>query len=200
MTRLPWLYTLLLVMGIALPACQQAKEGGSAEPAQAKGGEDIAVIRVKNFGEIRILFLPDKAPGHVENFRKLAREGFYNGTAFHRVIPNFMVQGGDPLSKDDNPLNDGTGGPGYTIKAEFNEVPHKRGIVSMARSRDPDSAGSQFFIVVADSDHLDGKYTVFGEVTSGMEVVDQIVATPKDRRNRPIENVVIESITLESKG
>ena len=200
MTRLPWLYTLLLVMGIALPAWQQAQEGGSAEQAQAKSGEDIAVIRVKDFGEIRFRFLPDKAPGHVENFRKLAREGFYNGTAFHRVIPNFMVQGGDPLSKDDNPLNDGTGGPGYTIKAEFNDVPHKRGIVSMARSRDPDSAGSQFFIVVADSDHLDGKYTVFGEVTSGMEVVDQIVATPKDRRNRPIENVVIESITLESKG
>jgi len=197
MTRF-WLPCTLLV-ALALPACQQTRE--SDAPNQTKGGEEIARIKIRDLGEVRLRFFPDKAPKHVENFKQLARQGFYNGSTFHRVIPNFMIQGGDPQSKDDNPNNDGTGGPGYTIKAEFNDVPHRRGILSMARSSNPDSAGSQFFIMVADSPawsrSLDGKYTVFGEVTSGMEVVDKIAATPRDRRDRPRQNVVMESVTIE---
>jgi peptidyl-prolyl cis-trans isomerase B (cyclophilin B) len=156
------------------------------------------VIRLKDGGEIRLRFFPDVAPGHVENFKKLARQGFYDGTTFHRVIPGFMIQGGDPNSKDTNPLNDGQGGPGYKIKAEFNDRPHKRGTLSMARASDPDSAGSQFFICVADAPMLDGEYTVFGEVISGMDVADQVVSAQRDSRNRPIQDVVMESVTIET--
>lgn len=167
-------------------------------PAAATGEEEIAVISVANFGEIRLRFFPDVAPGHVHNFKKLAREGFYDGTTFHRIIPGFMIQGGDPNTKDDNPRNDGQGGPGYKIKAEFNARPHTRGILSMARAGHPDSAGSQFFIVVKDSNFLDGQYTVFGEVISGLEVADKIVAQPRDARDRPLENIVIESVRIET--
>ena len=144
----------------------------------------------------RLRFFPDRAPGHVKNFKKLARKGFYDGTTFHRIIPGFMIQGGDPLTKDDNPNNDGTGDPGYKIKAEFSDTPHRRGIVSMARASDPDSAGSQFFIVLKNSSFLDGKYTVFGEVIEGMEVADKIVQQPRNRRDRPLENIVTESVTI----
>ena len=133
-----------------------------------------------SFGNIVIQLFPDVAPGHVENFVKLARDGFYDGSTFHRVIPGFMIQGGDPNSKDEDRSNDGQGGPGYTINAEFSDVPHKRGILSMARAQDPNSAGSQFFIVVADSNFLDGQYTVFGEVIEGMDVADKIVNLPRD--------------------
>jgi peptidyl-prolyl cis-trans isomerase B (cyclophilin B) len=176
-------------------ACGAAEQ---APPPVAASGEEVGVIRVKNQGEIRIRFFPDKAPGHVENWKKLARQGFYDGTTFHRVIPGFMIQGGDPNTKDDNPANDGMGDAGYKIKAEFNDVPHRRGIVSMARGGNPDSAGCQFFIVVKDSNFLDGKYTVFGEVISGMEVADKIVNVPRDGRDRPLENVVMEKVTLEA--
>ncbi|MCP9472053.1 MAG: peptidylprolyl isomerase [Nitrospira sp.] len=138
-------------------------------------------------GEIVLRFFPDVAPGHVSNFLKLAREGFYNGTTFHRVIPGFMIQGGDPNSKKSDRSLHGMGGPGYTIKAEFNSKPHRRGIVSMARSNDPDSAGSQFFICVADSNFLDWQYTVFGEVVSGMDVVDKVVSMKRDGRDNPLE-------------
>ncbi|MCP9450393.1 MAG: peptidylprolyl isomerase [Nitrospira sp.] len=138
-------------------------------------------------GEIVLRFFPDVAPGHVSNFLKLAKEGFYNGTTFHRVIPGFMIQGGDPNSKKSDRSLHGMGGPGYTIKAEFNSKPHKRGIVSMARSNDPDSAGSQFFICVADSNFLDWQYTVFGEVVSGMDVVDKVVNMKRDGRDNPLE-------------
>ncbi|MGH7254680.1 MAG: peptidylprolyl isomerase [Nitrospirales bacterium] len=145
------------------------------------------MIKTK-FGEMEIRFFPDKAPKHVENFIKLAQEGFYDGTIFHRVIPGFMIQGGDPNTKDpDNKSQYGMGGPGYTVNAEFNDIAHKRGIVSMARSQDPNSAGSQFFIVVSDSSFLDRKYTVFGEVVRGMEVADKIVNQSKDARDNPIE-------------
>ncbi|MHC5080616.1 MAG: peptidylprolyl isomerase [Planctomycetota bacterium] len=128
-------------------------------------------------------FFPEKAPEHVKNFVEHARSGFYDNTYFHRVFPNFMIQGGDPNTKDDKPENDGEGGysykgPGTRLKAEFNDTYHARGIVSMAREKDPDSAGSQFFILVNDASHLDGKYTAFGEVIEGMEVVDKIVAQP----------------------
>jgi peptidyl-prolyl cis-trans isomerase B (cyclophilin B) len=147
-----------------------------------------AVIETR-FGEMEIEFLSDKAPAHVKNFMDLARKGFYNGTTFHRVIPGFMIQGGDPNTKDRNAGRErhGTGGPGYTIKAEFNDVPHKRGIVSMARAQDPNSAGSQFFIVVKDSSFLDRQYTGFGRVLRGMEVADKIVNDPRDARDNPKE-------------
>ena len=150
--------------------------------------QEIAVIETK-FGKIEIQFFEDKAPGHVKNFKDLAKKGFYDGTIFHRVIPGFMIQGGDPNTKSDDRSNHGMGGPGYSIKAEFNDTPHKRGILSMARSQDPNSAGSQFYIVVKDSAFLDGKYTAFGKVLSGMTVADQIVNAPRDRKDNPNERI-----------
>ena len=156
----------------------------------------IAVIET-NFGTIVIQLFPDVAPGHVENFVKLAQDGFYDGTTFHRVIPGFMIQGGDPNSKDDDRSNDGQGGPGYTINAEFSDKPHKRGILSMAIAQDHNSAGSQFFIVVADSNFLDGQYTVFGEVIEGMEVADKIVNVEKDGNDNPREKVTM-TVTIRS--
>ena len=150
--------------------------------------QEIAVIETK-FGKIEIQFFEDKAPGHVKNFKDLAKKGFYDGTIFHRVIPGFMIQGGDPNTKSDDRSNHGMGGPGYSIKAEFNDTPHKRGILSMARSQDPNSAGSQFFIVVKDAAFLDGQYTAFGKVLSGMAVADQIVNAPRDRRDNPNERI-----------
>ena len=149
-----------------------------------------AVIETK-FGEIEIEFLTAKAPGHVKNFTDLAKKGFYDGTTFHRVIPGFMIQGGDPNTKDPKGSRErhGTGGPGYTIKAEFNDTPHTRGAVSMARSQSPDSAGCQFFIVVKDSNFLDRQYTAFGRVVRGIEVADQIVGSPRDARDNPNERI-----------
>jgi peptidyl-prolyl cis-trans isomerase B (cyclophilin B) len=149
-----------------------------------------AVIETR-FGEIELEFLPDKAPGHVKNFLDLARKGTYDGTLFHRVIPGFMIQGGDPQTKDPNLPRErcGTGDAGYKIKAEFNDTPHKRGVVSMARAQSPDSAGSQFFICVADSNFLDRQYTAFGRVVRGMEAADQIVNAPRDARDNPKERI-----------
>jgi peptidyl-prolyl cis-trans isomerase B (cyclophilin B) len=149
-----------------------------------------AVIETK-FGSIEVEFLPDKAPGHVKNFLDLARKGFYDHTTFHRVIPGFMIQGGDPFTKDTNAPRQrhGTGGPGYNIKAEFNDTAHKRGVLSMARSQSPDSAGSQFFICVQDASFLDRQYTAFGRVVSGMEVADQIVNAPRDASDNPKERI-----------
>ena len=156
----------------------------------------IAVIET-NFGNIVIQLYPDVAPGHVENFVKLAQDGFYDGSTFHRVIPGFMIQGGDPNSKDEDRSNDGQGGPGFTINAEFSDVPHKRGILSMARAQDPNSAGSQFFIVVKDSNFLDGQYTVFGEVIEGMDVADKIVNVKRDGNDNPLEKVTMK-VTIRS--
>ena len=196
-----------LSLGLALvayAACNPAvSEPGAAEaeaaPAEvAPAGNEIAVITVQGYGDIRLRFFPDRAPGHVKNFKKLARKGFYDGTTFHRIIPGFMIQGGDPLTKDDNPNNDGTGDPGYKIKAEFSDTPHRRGIVSMARASDPDSAGSQFFIVLKNSSFLDGKYTVFGEVIEGMETVRTIGGTATGPGDRPLEPVVIEGVRITS--
>lgn len=150
--------------------------------------EEKAVIETK-FGNIELKFFPDVAPNHVNNFIELARKGFYDGTTFHRVIPGFMIQGGDPNSKDPDKSKHGMGGPGHTVKAEFNAKPHKRGTLSMARSASPDSAGSQFFICVADAPFLDRQYTVFGEVVSGLEVVDKIVSQPRDARDNPNERI-----------
>jgi peptidyl-prolyl cis-trans isomerase B (cyclophilin B) len=157
--------------------------GASQGADGTKGGTESrsvrAVVKTK-FGDMEIKFFPDVAPKHVENFIKLAKAGFYNGTIFHRVIPGFMIQGGDPNTKNSLKKDAyGQGGPGYTVPAEFSEQPHKRGIVSMARGQEPDSAGSQFFIVVEDSRFLDRKYTVFGEVTKGIGVADKIVNLPR---------------------
>ncbi len=160
-----------------------------------------AVIETK-FGEIEIELLPEKAPGHVENFLTLARKGFYDGTTFHRVIPGFMIQGGDPNTRDakGSRAMHGTGGPGYTIKAEFNDTAHKRGVVSMARAQDPNSAGSQFFICVAEARFLDRQYSAFGRVVRGMEVADQIVNAARDSHDNPHERVEMKFRVVEPKA
>ena len=150
-----------------------------------------------NLGKISFKLLPELAPETVRNFEKLARDGFYNGTLFHRVIPGFMIQGGDPNTKTSNKGSWGMGGPGYSIKAEFNSRSHLRGIVSMARSQDPDSAGSQFFIVTSDSTFLDRQYTVFGEVTEGMDVADKIVNLQRDANDCPLEKAPMLRVTIE---
>jgi len=162
-------------------------------------GKTKAVIETK-FGKIGLKFFPDVAPNHVNNFIELAQKGFYDGTTFHRIIPGFMIQGGDPNSKDPDKSKHGTGGPGYTVKAEFNQKPHKRGTLSMARASHPDSAGSQFFICVAESSFLDGQYTAFGEVISGMEVADKIVSQPRDRLDNPNERIEMKVKIVEEKG
>ena len=149
-----------------------------------------AVIETPH-GNIEIEFFNDLAPGHVKNFVDLAKKGFYDGTTFHRVIPGFMIQGGDPNTMDLKASRDrhGTGGPGYTIKAEFNDVSHKRGVVSMARAQNPDSAGCQFFVCVADSTFLDRQYTAFARVVSGIEAADKIVSAARDGRDNPKERI-----------
>ena len=162
----------------------------------ANGQDQVAVLHTTE-GDITIRFFPDVAPNHVNNFLSLAKRGFYDGTKFHRVIPGFMIQGGDPNTKTDNTSSWGIGGSGTNVKAEFNKISHKRGIVSMARSNDPNSASSQFFIVVKDSPFLDRQYTVFGQVTKGMEVADKIVNAQRDPSNdRPFKPVAIKSVTL----
>jgi peptidyl-prolyl cis-trans isomerase B (cyclophilin B) len=210
LSRLPLtLAVLILTLGLCgLSACSEKKSEGSAEtkaPAEkapeipgVESNGSMAVLVIKDFGEIRIEFLPEVAPNHVENFKKLARDGFYNGTRFHRVIPGFMIQGGDPNTKNDNPRDDGMGGPGYNIDAEFSDLPHVRGVVSMARSQDINSGGSQFFIVSKDASHLDGQYTIFGKVVSGMDVVDQISQKPSiTGTSTPQEPVIIEDVRIE---
>jgi peptidyl-prolyl cis-trans isomerase B (cyclophilin B) len=158
------------------------------------GNEDQTAtihIQVKGepWGDIRLKFFPDVAPDHVQNMVKLAKNKFYDGTTFHRVIPGFMIQGGDPNTKDPDRSRHGMGGPGHRVKAEFSNRPHRRGTLSMARSQDPNSAGSQFFICVADSKFLDGQYTVFGEVVSGMETVDRIVNVQRDGNDNPLDRI-----------
>lgn len=148
------------------------------------------------FGKIVFKLLPDIAPETVRNFASLAKSGFYDGTAFHRVIPGFMIQGGDPNTKSPDKSKWGFGGPGYTVKAEFNPRSHLRGIVSMARAADPNSAGSQFFIVTSDSPFLDRQYTVFGEVLEGMNVADSIVNQPRDRNDCPLDEVRMTKVTV----
>jgi peptidyl-prolyl cis-trans isomerase B (cyclophilin B) len=147
-------------------------------------------------GEIDIRFFPDVAPNHVKNFIDLAEKGFYNGTKFHRVIPGFMIQGGDPNTIAGPRSTWGIGGSDKNVPAEFNTIKHKRGIVSMARANDPDSARSQFFIMVADYPSLDGKYSAFGQVTKGMDVADKIVSAPTEQQDRPVNPTTIEKIVI----
>tara|TARA_Y100001951_G_C11253107_1_gene247712 strand:+ start:113 stop:592 length:480 start_codon:yes stop_codon:yes gene_type:complete len=148
-----------------------------------------------NFGNIKIKLLSEIAPETVRNFITLTKSSFYDGTLFHRVIPKFMIQGGDPNTKESDKSVWGQGGPGYNLKAEFNSRSHLRGIVSMARSTDPDSAGSQFFIVTSDSTFLDRQYTVFAEVVEGLEIADKIVNLPRDGNDCPLEEAKMLRIT-----
>ncbi len=189
---------LLMAGVLLLPFVAQAevKNRSFTKEEIQRMSDTKAVIETK-FGKIELKFFPEKAPNHVNNFIELAKKGFYDSTTFHRIIPNFMIQGGDPNSKDHDKSKHGTGGPGYALKAEFNDILHKKGILSMARSMDPDSAGSQFFICVADAPSLDRKYTVFGEVVSGIEVVDKIVSQPRDRRDNPDERVEMKVSIVE---
>ena len=161
--------------------------------------KDPLVTMETGNGCVKIELYPDTAPNTVRNFISLARRGFYDGTIFHRIIPNFMIQGGDPRGT-------GTGGPGYCIRGEFsanrlkNELRHTRGVISMARSVNPNSAGSQFFIMVDDAPYLDGEYAAFGKVVAGMEAVDRIVATPRDYDDRPLKEQRVKTVTVETFG
>ncbi len=189
--RLKQLWTFSLIFSLLLLIGCEKKGKGKAVSEHSKA------IMETSMGNIELEFFPDKAPKHVKNFIKLAQDDFYDGTRFHRVIPGFMIQGGDPNSKSDDRSKHGTGGPGYSIDAEFNDTKHLRGILSMARSSDPDSAGSQFFIMTDNAPHLDGQYTAFGRVTSGMDVVDKIVAAERDARDNPLEKIEIKNIIIK---
>lgn len=184
------------VLTFILSAYAEQGDSKSTKEEIKHMAETRAIIETK-FGNIELVFFPDKAPNHVNNFIKLAKKGFYDGTTFHRVIPGFMIQGGDPNSKDTDRSRHGMGSPGYTLNAEFNNKPHKRGTLSMARSANPNSAGSQFFICVADSPFLDNQYTVFGEVVSGMEAVDKIVDQPRDKRDNPVDRIEMKVRIVE---
>ena len=187
------------LLASAAGIAQTAKKGKKKmTPAPRNYANTLATLQT-DMGDITIKFFYDKAPNHVKNFVDLAASGFYDGTMFHRVIPGFMIQGGDPLTKkpEDPRQPYGTGGNGNVrLKAEFNDVSHKRGIVSMARSSDPNSASSQFFIVVKDSTFLDNQYSAFGEVVSGMDVADKIVNVPRNAQDRPNTPVRIKKVLL----
>jgi peptidyl-prolyl cis-trans isomerase B (cyclophilin B) len=189
-----WL--LIIFLMFLAPAWAEMKDKKFTPEEIKKMSETTAVIETK-LGNIELKFFPEVAPGHVSNFLELAKKGFYDGTTFHRVIPGFMIQGGDPNTKNPDRSKHGMGGPGHTIKAEFNEKPHKRGILSMARAQDPNSAGSQFFICVANAPFLDGKYSVFGEVTSGIEVADKIVSQPRDKKDNPNDRIEMKVKVVE---
>ena len=193
---------LLLACALPLAAAQATKSKGKGAKVPRDYANTIATLQT-DMGDIQIKFFYDKAPKHVENFVDLCAKGFYDGTMFHRVIPGFMIQGGDPNTKkaEDPSHPYGTGGnvvdgKEVRLKAEFNDTSHKRGIVSMARSSDPNSASSQFFVVVKDSTFLDNQYSAFGEVISGMEVADKIAATPRGANDRPNQPVHIKKVLL----
>ena len=182
--------SLMLMPSHVLAAEEKAKDKDA-------GGAPHVLLKTK-FGDMEIVLFPDLAPKHVESFLKLSKSGFYNGTIFHRIIPGFMIQGGDPLTKDPANRNRfGTGGPGYTLPAEFSRVPHEKGILSAARTADPNSAGSQFFVMVDKAPHLDGQYTVFGEIIKGVEVADTIVSQPRDLKDNPLERIEMTIEVLE---
>lgn len=186
-----------IVLAILVLGCVQTAQ---TDPKEEDYSMKQATIETSQ-GVITIEFFPDEAPNHVKNFAKLANSGFYDGTLFHRLIPGFMIQGGDPNTRDGPRDTWGTGGPDGNVNAEFNFRSHVRGIVSMARAQDPNSAGSQFFIVVKDSKFLDRQYTVFGKVTSGMDVADKIVGLRTDPNDAPVdhENARIIKIRVADK-
>ena len=197
---------ILLTICLAIVGCGTKKEN-----KESVMDKEIAVISTK-FGDIKLEFFDEIAPKHVESFKLHAENGYYDGTIFHRVIPGFMIQGGDPLSKSEDKSRHGTGGNAakyfgigdensestWDLPAEFSTTPHERGILSMARSQNPDSGGSQFFICVADARFLDNQYTVFGKVVSGMDVVDSIVNAPRDARDNPDDRIEMK-VKLEDK-
>jgi peptidyl-prolyl cis-trans isomerase B (cyclophilin B) len=192
----------LLVMSVGAQDKKDEKKDNSTEPKKPEAAvKEVAVIKT-TAGDMVAEFWPDVAPKTVENFKKLARQGFYDGTAFHRIIKGFMIQGGDPLTKDASKENlYGTGDPGYKIKAEFNQKKHVRGVLSMARSNDPDSAGSQFFIMLGNAPSLDGQYTGFGKLIKGEDVLMKIGDTPvahgsRGEMSKPKERVEVESIKI----
>jgi peptidyl-prolyl cis-trans isomerase B (cyclophilin B) len=188
------LVACLLALGLPLIAAEPEKKKEETKPVSTTN--EVAVVTTTE-GVMVLEFWPDVAPGHVENFKKLAKQGFYDGTAFHRVIKGFMIQGGDPLTKDAAKESSwGTGGPGYKIKAEFNKKSHTRGVLSMARSQDPDSAGSQFFICHGNPSFLDGQYTAFGKLIKGDDVLEKIATTPTHRPDRPDKRMGVESVKI----
>jgi peptidyl-prolyl cis-trans isomerase B (cyclophilin B) len=201
------LCALGLIAGVALVSCRRAENQQTSNPPenQTVNTNEVAVIKT-TVGEMAIEFWPEVAPQTVDNFKTLARKGFYDGTCFHRIIKGFMIQGGDPLTKDLARENEwGTGGPGYTIKAEFNSRSHQRGVISMARSNDPDSAGSQFFICDGDASFLDSKYTAFGKLIKGDDVLAQIAGTPvgpsaSGEPSKPLQRVEVTSIRIVPAG
>ncbi len=191
---------LIGLVGCTNSTSNQNNTEESVVTIESTGELPIATIKVKDFGTIKAELYPDKAPNTVNNFISLANSGFYDGLIFHRVIKGFMNQGGDPDGV-------GTGGPGYSIKGEFsnngytnNDLKHTAGVLSMARANDPDSAGSQFFIMAEEAPHLDGDYAAFGKVTEGMDVVEAINSVETKSNDKPLEDVVIESITVDTKG
>ena len=198
--------TILLAIILTIVGC-----GTKQKNKDTVMDKDIAVITTK-FGDIKLEFFDDIAPKHVESFKLHAQNGYYDGTTFHRVIPGFMIQGGDPLTKSEDKSRHGTGGNAakffgigsedsestWDLPAAFSTTTHTRGILSMARSQNPDSGGSQFFICVADANFLDNQYTVFGKVVSGMEVVDAIVSAPRDARDNPDDRIEMK-VVLEDK-
>ncbi|WP_285871607.1 peptidylprolyl isomerase [Metabacillus litoralis] len=192
------------VILIMVGGCGTSGEGKLNEPQSTKNAQvieenPIVTITMENNDEIKVELYPNIAPNTVNNFISLVESGFYDGLTFHRVIPGFMIQGGDPEGT-------GTGGPDYEIKGEFssngfeNDVKHERGIISMARTQVPDSAGSQFFIMIADANSLDGDYAAFGKVTAGMDVVDSIVSVKTNKQDKPLEDQKIKQVTVETFG
>jgi len=168
-----------------------------SDKVELKPSEEVVVLETEK-GTMVVTFFDEKAPGHAKNFKKLSKEGFYDGTKFHRVIKGFMIQGGDPNTKKGDPRTWGTGNPGYTIDAEFNDIKHEKGILSMARSQDPNSAGSQFFIVHGRAQHLDGQYTAFGKLVEGLDTLDKIAtaevkAAPSGEPSMPVEPVTLKT-------
>src|SRR2546427_4867075 len=193
-----YLFCYLIALVLGATAVAEEKKG---EKNSMNSSNEVAVIKTSE-GDMVVQFWTDAAPKTIENFKKLARQGFYDGTIFHRIVKGFMIQGGDPNSKDPAKENSyGQGGPGYNIKAEFNDHPHDPGVISMARSADPDSAGSQFFICLAPIHRLDHQYTTFGKLIKGDDVLDKIGNTPVERNSqgetsKPTKRVVINKIKI----
>jgi peptidyl-prolyl cis-trans isomerase B (cyclophilin B) len=194
--KLPILAALLITLIGGVFAADEKKEASSMNSSN-----EVAVIKTSE-GDMVVQFWTDAAPKTIENFKKLARSGFYNGTIFHRIVKGFMIQGGDPNSKDPAKENSyGAGGPGYKIKAEFNDHSHERGVISMAREPDPDSAGSQFFICLAPVHRLDHQYTTFGKLIKGDDVLEKIGNAPVERNSqgevsKPTKRVTINKIEI----
>jgi peptidyl-prolyl cis-trans isomerase B (cyclophilin B) len=201
MKRILFALAAALLCGLAAraedkPVAKPETKTDKKETTVSNSTNEVAVIKT-DAGEMVLEFWPDVAPKTVENFKTLAKKGFYDGTAFHRIIKGFMVQGGDPLTKDDSMQHRwGTGDPGYKLKAEFNSKSHVRGVISMARSQNPDSAGSQFFICHGDPTFLDRQYTAFGKLIKGDEVLEKLATCKTGAQDRPVERQGVESVRI----